>query len=271
MMHPKLVDRLQDLLIPSIAAPQVPLVSEMKRLLILCTFAFGFRSPAQQGTASIVHTDSTPVKVQHVEEFRTSSGGNFLQVAYDYDFVGKKSIYIRGLGNVPGRGSFDYFTPESSLEFRESIEGPVLLTIPLLPTEVAMGAEHLDFPRPRDFGDFLTGTWKKSEALFKPHMVSVIDKYFIEGKLAMQVDSIDYVITSYRTLPTTDPNLLAYVVVSISRPYDTSRLGFDFHLSYLAREKRKLSDTPSDKLSKKSKDAVDLFIGTLMTELKDEK
>ena len=187
-------------------------------------------------------------------------------------FQEKASIFIRGLGGVPAKGHFEYFTSDSALEFRESIDGPVLLTIPLSATETAMGNNRLDFPAPSDFGNYyLTGTWRGARNEFTPRMISVIDKYFIEGKLAIQVDKIDYVITSDRTLPTTDPNLFAYVEVSISRPFDVTRAGFDFHLSYMAREKRKLSAAQSDQLSSQSKSAVDLFIRTLMAELQRER
>jgi hypothetical protein len=75
-------------------------------------------------------------------------------IAYEYDFPQRRSVYIRGFGTVPGRGSFRYLTAGTLLEFRDSPTGEVLARVPLQETVIVAARppllptpEVMDFPQ----------------------------------------------------------------------------------------------------------------------------
>jgi hypothetical protein len=212
-------------------------------------------------------TETTTVHIQHVEKLKTTDGQTIFRVAYDYDYPGEDAIYIQGLGIVSSKGSFEYFTPNPFLEFRRSANGPVLNTIPLKESQVSLGDDSPSFSRPSDFPLYLTGNWTRPRVSFQSHVQKIIDRHFVGGKYADQVDKIAWVISSEHSLSTNDDNLFVYIIVAVSSPFDVSQKGFAFHLSYLAHEKRKLGKTTSNVLSAESKKAVESFIQKLQSEL----
>src|SRR5439155_18613012 len=95
---------------------------------------------AAQGTSGVDVTSAVKVFVA------TDTPGMFFP--YRYDFRGRRTVYIKGLGTVPGRGEFEYLTREPGLEVRDAPGGAVLASVQLKETVVVAAKPPLNYVPP---------------------------------------------------------------------------------------------------------------------------
>src|SRR5213592_894909 len=67
------------------------------------------------------------VKVKSVVEKTTPDDKVVYDVSYSYEFKGRATVWVDGLGAIPGKGKFNYMTSDNKVEFRESANGPLIV------------------------------------------------------------------------------------------------------------------------------------------------
>jgi hypothetical protein len=209
------------------------------------------------------------VNVTSVVEKSTLDGKVLYQITYSYDFGGRNSVYVRGLGTVSAIGKFSYLTADREVEFRQSVTGPVLTTVQLEETVRSMGSDSTELPKEGDFLQaFRSGTWTPP-ATFAETAVRVIQKYFPSGYNPRQVGQVNYYTTTYRNLEVRDRNLRSQLAVNISQPYDAAADKFTYRVQFVARDRPRLSGTwrHGEERSEQTKIAAEKFIDELIREL----
>jgi hypothetical protein len=198
------------------------------------------------------------------------------QISYNYEFKGRTTVYIKGLGFVPSKGQFSYMSSEAQLEFRESETGPVIATVQLEETIRSQGSDSTEFPEESKFPSFFRSSSWSPPATFPVAAVKIIQKYFPSGHTARQSGSVNSFITTYRNLQIPNPNndvniqnLRSQIAVIVSQPYDPSVNGFIYHIQVVARDRPKLSTTwrYGDNRNAKTISTAEEFVNTLISEL----
>ena len=190
-------------------------------------------------------------------------------MTYEYEFTGRSSVYIAGIGSAEAKGSLSYIVFEPAIEFRDSQHGNVLARLPLTETARTMGDDSTELPKESEFSENArSGTWK-GPGMFSSAAINVIQKYFPLGYAARNKNDMDYYITSYRGLEVPDVQLRSQIALVVSHPYDKTNKQFSYHVQFVARDKPRMSSTYryGDDRSQKTLAAAAAFVSTLMTEL----
>jgi hypothetical protein len=216
------------------------------------------------------------VKVTKVIERTTPENRVVYQISYDYEFKGRTTVYVKGIGVVPAKGQFSYMTSEAQLEFRESMTGPVITTVQLEETIRTQGSDSTEFPEESKFPNFFrSGTWTQP-ATFPIATVKVIQKYFPSGYTARQTGQVNSFITTYRNLQVPNPNndvnitnLRSQIALVVSQPYDPSGNGFTYRIQFVARDRPRLSTTwrYGDERNGATITAAQVFVDAVIAEL----
>src|SRR5438876_9154971 len=71
---------------------------------------FGVTSAGQevQDRVNLAQGTDYLVKVDTVKEKTTAENSVVYQITYHYEFEGRTSVYVKGLGSVPPKGKFSY-------------------------------------------------------------------------------------------------------------------------------------------------------------------
>ena len=89
----------------------------------------------------------------NVTAYHTTDRGVVYRVTYSYQFSRRENVYVDGLGSVPSKGTFSYFSDDSDLKFREAEHGRTLATISLLDAGVyAATSREAEFPEESKVG-----------------------------------------------------------------------------------------------------------------------
>jgi hypothetical protein len=251
--------------------------SFLSTLLLLAATSTGSSSNAQQQTvASDDNTITGPgyvVKASTVIEKGISNGTAAYKVTYSYEFTGRPSIYISGIGVSEPKGLLSYIVFEPVIEFRDSSEGPVLARLLLKETGRAMGEDSTDLPKESDFlENARSGIWK-GPGVFSSVAIDVIQKYFPLGYAARNKNAMDYYITTYRGLEVSDAQVHSQIALIVSHPYDKTNKDFSFHVQFVARDKPRMSSTYryGDDRNHETLEAAAAFVNQVIEELSSRK
>jgi hypothetical protein len=245
-------------------------------LLLAASSSRAYLGTPQEDAGGEYNTVTGPgyvARASSVIEKNISNGTTALEVTYSYEFTGRSSVYITGIGVSEPKGSLSYIVFESAIEFRESQEGTVLAKLPLKETGRTMGDDSTDLPKEADFlENARSGTWK-GPGVFSSTAINVIQKYFPLGYAARNKNAMDYYITSYRGLEVPDVQLRSQIALIVSHPYDKTNKQFSYHVQFVARDRPRMSSSYryGDDRSQETLDAAAVFVNRLMTELSDGK
>jgi len=212
------------------------------------------------------------VHVKSVIEKSTSADKVVYDIAYSYDFKGRDTVYVEGLGTVPAKGMFRYMTSGRKLAFRQFASGPVIANVWLEETTAIAGNGSTDLPKDSDFPQFFRSSTWVAPPTFPEAAVKVIQKYFPSGYDARQEGQVIYYMTTYSSLTVADGNLRSQIAVRISQPYDRDNRDsnkFNYHIQFVARDRPRLSDTwrYGDECNPKTITAAQEVIDKLVAEL----
>lgn len=201
------------------------------------------QEPASTAPASPVwFSESYKASITSVAKAKTAGGGPIYKVSYEYDFGTSKPLYIKGIGNIPGKGNLAYFTYDPNIEFRESVSGPVLAVL-TSGGAIATLEVTIDLPQARDFPQPPLGResrWE-SKRTFQGMATETANKKKLNA-YAYEQDGLSYLSTSYVRLQGLPKNLLGQIALRISYPH---RKGSDigwYLIEYAARERRAKED-----------------------------
>src|SRR5207247_4585365 len=161
------------------------------------------------------------VKVKSVVEKTTPDDKVVYDVSYSYEFKGRATVWVDGLGAIPIKVKFNYMTSDNKIEFRESANGPLIAGVGLEETsKINSGDGSTDLPKDSEFPAFFRSSTWTSPPVFSDAVVSVIQSFFVSGYNVKQESTISYYITTYRRLDVSDRNLRSQIAVRISLPYE---------------------------------------------------
>ncbi len=216
------------------------------------------------------------VNVSSVIEKTTPENKVVYQISYSYEFKGRSSIYVKGLGTVPAKGQFSYMASEPRLEFKKSATGQVIAVVQLEETFRSQGSDSTEFPEESRFPTFFRSNTWTPPATFPLAAVNVIQKYFPSGYNARQTGQVNYLVTTYRNLQVPNPNndsiiqnLRSQIAIIVSQPYDPAGNKFTYHIQFVARDRPRLSTTwrYGDDRNAATISAAQAFIDRLIAEL----
>lgn len=202
---------------------------------------------------SVANKSTAPdhsVSVTKVIEKTTPENTIVYQISYSYEFKGRTTVHVKGIGTVPAKGAFSYMTSEPQIEVRASADGPVLATVPLEETIRTQGSDSTEFPEESKFPTFFrSGSWTPP-ATFPGAAIKVIQKYFPSGYNPRQTGQVNYYVTTYRNLQVPNPNndsaiqnLRSQVAIIVSQPYDQTTNSFTYRIQFIARDRPRMSTT----------------------------
>ena len=187
-------------------------------------------------------SESHNASITSMVKAKTADGQPIYKVSYKYDFGTAKPIYIKGIGNLSGKGQLAYLTYDPQIEFRESVSGPVLVVLKSHGTIGTLGVT-IDLPQPRDFPQpplGREGRWGSKRPL-QGMATETANKNKLHA-YAYEQDGLSYLTTSYTGLQGLPTNLIGQIALRISYPH---RKGTDagwYRVEYAARERRAKED-----------------------------
>jgi hypothetical protein len=192
-----------------------------------------------------------------------------LLVAYRYDFRGRQTVYIKGLGVVPARGEFEYITQEPRVHVRTAPDGAVLADVPLKETVIVAAKPPLNaIPGEAEFPPgFRSDTWPSAVPL-RDRLNSALRKHF--SYLPRDEDSLNYTVTTFTPLQVDQmpAGTTAQVALLISFPHDVATGQYAFRVRSLVHEGRPLSDKTRPTSNPVIQRAADAFVVQLIKDIK---
>jgi len=193
-----------------------------------------------------------------------------LSIAYDYDFPQRSSVYLKGIGVVPAKGSFRYLTADTQLEFRDAPGGAVIFTTPLHETVVvAAKPPLLTTPRDDEFPDSAqTFIWDSSRSL-PERAETVLNKYFHYTPTS-DCREVAYLRTTFTPveLKNAAPGVKAQVALRISFPCTPPSGRYPFQIRSLVLEGRSHSDDLRPTSDPAIVRSADSFVQSLIAEMR---
>ncbi len=173
-----------------------------------------------------------------VGKVKTTLGDPIYKVSYEYDFGSSKTVYIKGVGQVPGKGKLTYLSHNSSVEFRESIAGPILAvakTESLIP--IINGT--VDLPLPSHFPQPPLGRdtrWDSKQSFQEIATETTTNKRF--QAYAYEQDGVAYLTTTYCFIEGLPKNLIGQIALRLSYPYRKDGGTTWYRVEVATRERR---------------------------------
>jgi hypothetical protein len=167
---------------------------------------------------------------------------------------------------VPGQGSFQYLTTETTIQFMDPGSGKPLLALALdNPTRLMGGRGAIAIPSRGDFpAAYRSGRWARA-ASFHQHLVRVLNGKFPSGFL-MDGESPNAFVTSYRELEGVAKPLYARLAVMVEPPAGQPAKPAEFRVRFAAQERRSHSDWRAMDSGEVQK-AAQAFVNSLIGEL----
>lgn len=208
------------------------------------------------------------VEVQSIID-RSRDGALLHEIDYKYSFENRGLVFISDMGVAPPSGTFTYLTSAPCIEFRSAEHGQLLAWVRLKATGVAMGSDSVEIPdQARLSGTSRELVWTPQKTF--PLLVrSLSDKYFTFGFELREVGNIHYYISSFRTLDTTNRQLVSQIAIALSQPYGTNGNSLVYHIQFVLRDRPRLSSTfrYGDEVAPETSNAAQKFLSTLTGEL----
>jgi hypothetical protein len=162
-------------------------------------------------------------------------------VEYTYSFPGLATVYLDGIGMVPGSGSFSYFTYAKGLEFRSSKEGQPLASVVFAATDqqqsdtpIVQAPEDKDFPASEGA---LTGRWESPDSIAKVGQ-TIVEEITSARLVRTANDTERFLTTTYIPLRSLPAGLIGKVSIRVAYPDNPPPGGFDFRIQRVIREGR---------------------------------
>jgi len=243
-------------------------------LSIMCVGALGASLASGQTSATLPpESGATPAKVNLrsvVKVFLANDTPGY-SIAYEYDFPQRRSVYIKGFGTVPAKGSFRYLTPDTQLEFRDSPAGQVLARVPLQQTIiVAAKPPLLPTPEVKDFpDDSQMFVWESPKTL-QERADTVLNKYFHLAPNSDCEKGTVFLRTTYTPLELKNSpvGVTAQVALLLSFPCDPASGKYFFQVKSRVMEGRTHSDEFRPTRDPDLVRAADSLIQSLVAEMK---
>jgi hypothetical protein len=250
-----------------------------RRLFLQCFGAslswptFAQNTPVSSITVSTNNATGPRVYVQvdSVSKVFIAKDSPAYLISYNYAFGYYSTVYLQGLGAVPAKGSFVHLVKDLQLDFRDSLDGPRIVTVPLQPTVIVAAKPPLnEVPGENQFpSSYRSFTWGLPISLQERANV-VLGHYF--HYLPHENDKLTYLATTYTPLSInkklSDSGVLAQVALLLSFPYDPETGKYSFHVQSLVKEGRALSDTFQSTNNPDIVRAADGFVDKLVAEMK---
>jgi hypothetical protein len=210
------------------------------------------------------------VKLKNVVKVLLTKDKQGYLISYEYNFPQRQWVYIKGIGTVPAKGKFRYLTSDSQLEFRDRLDGEVLVRVPLQETVIVAATPPL-LPTP-DIKDFpkeaLRFDWVSSATLQERAQI-VLNKYF---RLAQDSDCVNGSINMTTTFAPLEvknlpPGTTAQIALLLSYPCITNSGKYSFKMTFRAMEGRTHSDDYRQTKDSKIIQAASSFVRDLVSEM----
>lgn len=189
-------------------------------------------------------------------------------VSYKYNFLGRQTVYIKGLGVVSSRGEFEYFTREPTLQILDAPDGAILAEVALKETVVVASGAPLNYvPSDGEFpAAFRSYAWTSSTPL-QERLNGVLRKYF--SYMPHDENKVNYISTTFTPLQIEKlaRGTTAHVALLISFPHDATQGKYWFHVKSLVREGRVLSDSTRPTNNESIQRAASEFVDQLIKEI----
>lgn len=226
------------------------------------------------GIAAILAAPLTPqsnnsVQVISAVKVMVAKTTPALRVAYRYEFHGKQTVYIRGLGMVAARGEYEYLTRDASLQVRDAPDGAILADVPIKETVVVAAKAPLNYvPPQQEFpAAFRSEVWSSAASL-QDRVNAVLRKYF--SYMPSDDNKVNYVATTFTPLQVDKlpAGATAQLALLISFPHDAAANRYSFRVHSLVEEGRLLSDDTRPTSNPNIQKSADRFVDQLINEIK---
>ena len=215
------------------------------------------------------------VTIESVTKVYVAQNVQAYLVSFSYDFGMVPSVHLRGLGVLPPRGAYHYISKEMELEFLDSRSGSVLERVPMGETAVVAAKPPLNEIPPDSIfkkEGIHSFTWDAAIPLME-RVNLVFGKYFLYSP--HEDKQLIYLATTYTSLPLNrqllENGVLAQIALLVSFPYDPTSGKYSFHIQYLLKEGRSLSDDFRPTSNMEIVKAANDFVGNLVNEMQTGK
>jgi hypothetical protein len=217
--------------------------------------------------------ESNGVKILHAVTVRVAAEKKALSISYQYQFPGRETVHIKGLGTVPAKGSFAYITESPSLVFEETPNGGVVATVDLKETVAVAAKPPLnEIPNESEFDPaFRAFPWEPKSSLEGRANV-VLGKYF--AYQPREIDNVTEFLTTFAPLDKTldGQRIIGRVAMLLAFPYEKTRAGnFTVRVRTLVQEGRLRSDVYKNAVDQAVLRAATEFVDKVMSEIASEK
>lgn len=196
-----------------------------------------------------------------------SPKGQFFSIEYSYNFKGRKTIFIKDVGETPGKGNLKHLYQGQVLEFWSSSAGEVLCKIKLQPNKRPPEGGADDIPASSVFSTFQSSpTSIGSNSDFLTKLTEVLNNAKFTYRINNQ-GGVTSVISNYQRLDGLPRNLVGEIAVQISFPQQGNGNQFSFYIYQHARQKPRRSEEWGD-ISSESQKVLNDFIASLIQQLK---
>jgi hypothetical protein len=226
---------------------------------------------AQQGVSptDAPTADKGRVNVKNVAKVLIAKDSPALSVTYEYDFPGRSSVHVGGLGTVPARGAFSYIATDKRLLFTDPTNGNVLADVDLKETVIVAARPPLtQIPSEHDFDTAFRSFIWNSASPFKERANTVLGEYF--HYLPRISNDVTFLATTFAPIPLQGVanGVLGQIALLFSFPYDVAASQYAFRVQSLVREGRALSDQFRATTNTAILSSGDRFVDKLVGEMK---
>lgn len=224
------------------------------------------QTPTPQPTATpalnLAQDGKFSVEVLRVVAFSTPEAPALL-IEYKYEFKDLERVYIKGVGLVAPQGQQKYLTYENQLEFRRSVNGPVIQTVPLSETLILQAKPSVNIPEDKEFTEAAREeVWSSADNARR-----ILNNLFPSGYSTKEENGIITYKTTYANLTGLSEGLQGEVAVAISHPFSSGNGATLFRIRYTAHESRTHSPkwrTPGAEV----KSAAENYVTQVMNQIK---
>ena len=234
-------------------------------LVLQANMCLAQSEPNKPDKANVAEGKDFRVKVDTVQPQRTVDGDLLYHLNYTYEFKGRDTVSIKGIGTLPAKGKQQHLFTQDTLEFMDS-DGQLLAVVELKPNKKQPEGGALEMPKDSDFDQFLSDS-TRAQTTFLSRTMQTLNKWFPSGYTIKQEGQVTSFVTGYRDVDGLPSNLRGELAVRVSFPYDPNSDQFYFRIYMLPRQYPKKSETPEAPTAETRK-VFDAFGQRLLQELK---
>jgi len=231
------------------------------KIAMLCWISFTLFITPEAGAQKA----GTPIKVNTVAKGNTPQGMTLYKVDYSYEFKGRDSVFIKGLGSVPAKGQFVYLTQDPKVEFLDSAGGHVIGVAYTLPTYSFLSP--IELPSEDAFTKVARDELWECSASFQEMAIKALNKRSLLYQ-SYERDQVSCLLTTYTSLKELPDFLCAQIALRLTYPYRTKDAKPLFRVQFAARERRIKEDKwrreLCDEVQKVSNKYLDEFVGEVI-------